>query len=438
MIADGRKGDIMGKLLSLLLALAIGAMPALAQPAPAPEPLIAAGRPAQWVFAYKLNSSAPFRSSDNDPGRQCPFGGTLQHRTFGQGYVFASDVDPELRLGPGLLGTGPGDPLGATFGGILNGPYFYIVWNDQFQRRAPAADQPSPWGHSKGMIAWNANGEGVVLQVTTPAWPGSGSARAPAQYGNTLGCLTPPIRNNLAHAQHFFALRLSAQDVEAVLAALANASVYTIIDPAHPQFASIGGPPRIQALARRLGTRSQSRTALDAMLSSGVRLISKPSLLHVPPWQLVSAVLSRAPSEAGPALRTATWWASPQIPSTEEPGDPGCWGYEGHSGPVAIATTGSWNGQSMSLTGSGSSGNHAKIGVSLFGPPWYTIFGDLNQQGALADDPRTTRDECASSQNGRGGMFFVVDNRALHDSVFRLIAGSTAPSAAARRSGSNR
>jgi hypothetical protein len=400
------------------------AQPSFAAPAPPPVPLISQGHPAQWVFAYKMNASTPTRSSDTAAGRACPFGGTLRHDTFSQQYVFASDAHPQLQPGPGLLGTGTGDPLGATFAEIFNGSYFYVLWNDQFQRPAPANDHQSPWGHSKGILAWNENGDGIIVQVTTPAWPGSGSAHAPAaSYGNTLGCLSNPIRNNLVHAQHFFALRLSPHDVELVLGALYNASVYAVVNPHAPQLASIGGPASIQTLARHLGTQTSSRTVLDTMLSSGVRLISKPSGLQVPPWQLVSAVLAQSGAGNGPDLRAATWWAAPQIPTTVSGGDPGCWGFNQHPGAVAIATTGQ-NG--MNLTGGGAYGNHAKIGVSVSGARPFTIFGDLNQQGALSGN-------CGSSQNGRGGLFFVLENQALHDSVAVLIGGDTAPAAAAPR-----
>lgn len=46
----------------------------------------------------------------------------------------------------------------------------------------------------------------------------------------------------------------------------------------------------------------------------------------------------------------------------------------------------------------------------------------MNQQGALSG-------KCASSQNGRGGLFFIVENQALHDSVGALIDGDSAPAA---------
>jgi len=65
--------------------------------------------------------------------------------------------------------------------------------------------------------------------------------------------------------------------------------------------------------------------------------------------------------------------------------------------------------------------NHAKIGVSQSGNDHLAIFGDMNQQGTLSGD------NCKSSQNGRGGLFFVVNNKDLSDSVTQLISGGTAP-----------
>jgi hypothetical protein len=65
--------------------------------------------------------------------------------------------------------------------------------------------------------------------------------------------------------------------------------------------------------------------------------------------------------------------------------------------------------------------NHAKIGVSIDSNRPYVIFGDLNQQGTLSGD------NCASSQNGRGGTFYILNNKALFSDITNLIAGKTAP-----------
>ena len=74
----------------------------------------------------------------------------------------------------------------------------------------------------------------------------------------------------------------------------------------------------------------------------------------------------------------------------------------------------------MGLTGGPKpDGNHAKLGVS-FDSGDYIIFGDMNQQGSLSGN-------CKSSQNGRGGLFFVVEQAQLFQSVTALIKGDTAP-----------
>ena len=104
--------------------------------------------------------------------------------------------------------------------------------------------------------------------------------------GNTLGCVTD---DDVLVSQDFFALKLDKADVVTVLAALANSSVVT--DPANLQIVNNGGPSGIQQLVQGLGGISKSNTPSMATLSSGVVLISKPSNLNVPPWQMVSALL---------------------------------------------------------------------------------------------------------------------------------------------------
>ena len=148
-------------------------------------------------------------------------------------------------------------------------------------------------------------------------------------------------------------------------------------------------------------------------------LISKPSHLNVPPWQFVSAVLG------GASLRTATWWANPKIYTTTASKKIGCWDSSlAKPGRVEVATTGQWDGTDFGLAGGpGADFNHAKIGVSISNAKHLAIFGDMNQQGAVAGN-------CASSQNGRGGLFFVVENQVLTSSLTGLIDGDTAPTKA--------
>ncbi len=134
----------------------------------------------------------------------------------------------------------------------------------------------------------------------------------------------------------------------------------------------------MQKLVNALGVKSSSKTVTKDTLSSGVVLISKPSDLNVPPWQMVSALLG------GASLRAATWWAQPEIPTTTVSTSIGCWDASlPKPGAVEIATTGNWNGKTFGLKGGqGADFNHAKIGVATSGAS-YAIFGDMNQQGTL-------------------------------------------------------
>merc|ERR1712232_1282449 len=149
----------------------------------------------------------------------------------------------------------------------------------------------APWGHSKGALAWDSEGNGFVIQVTTPSWPGSGSSKYPREeQGNTLGCIKD---DDVEAAQHFFALRLTSSDVKSVLGALRLAMV--VADPNNTQVVKLtDGPSDLAALARKLASNVLDTTPYDATLSTGVRLIGKPSYLHVPPWQLVSVMTGSA------------------------------------------------------------------------------------------------------------------------------------------------
>jgi hypothetical protein len=393
--------------------------PAAAAPPPnAPAPLLETGHPVDWWFVFKFNTNS-FPECGDGIQRQCPFGGQVQnyHSGFGQQFVYASSEAPTLQKGAGCVGETTTDPLGATFAEVYNGTFHYVVWNDQFY------DDPKidgckkscggPWGHSKGLLAWNDTGDGLVLQVTTPDWPAAGSARLPRKTdGNTLGCIAND--DDVLVSQHFFALKLTKDDLVTVLKALENASVVT--DPSNRQIVDNGGPADVQTLVTGLGIQSLSHAVTKETLSTGVVLISKPSALHVPPWQMVSSLLDSVP------LRTATWWACPYIYSTTAKTKLGCWdGSLGTAGSVGIATTGQWDGTTFVLTGgSGPDFNHAKIGVSTSSDTHYAIFGDMNQQGSI------TAGRCASSQDGRGGLFYVVNDERLHDSVADLIKGETA------------
>jgi len=402
---------------------------ALAPAAPtgdAPVPLEAAGKPVKWWFAYKFSAQS-FPGDPTDPSRACAFGGALRRdgKNFSQHYAYATSADPTLRDGAGLIGTSPNDPLGATFGKVYGGHYYYVVWNDQFYgdpaRKGSDCDDKQcgkPWGHAKGVLAWNQDGNGVVIQVTTPSWPGGASSTLPRKDGNTLGCISDD--NNISNAQHFFALQLGREDVKTVLRALAVSSVSTDIN--NPQIvnrrlAGVAPPQDIDQLVARLGNVSGDKAYLNEVLSSGVRLIAKPSALHVPPWQFVSSLLG---SEN---LLTATWWATPRIASTRSAGDVHCWDptLPTPPGEVDVAVSAQWGQVPVAFTGGP---NHAKIGISLPGGHRYSIFGDLNQQGQLGDASAPNGAQCGSSQNGRGGMFFVLAEPKLQAGIAKLVANS--------------
>lgn len=289
------------------------------------QPLLGKGSPADWWFAFKFNGKQ-FPGCAGDAQPACPFGGDVQHDDFGQSqqFVYASSENQKLTQGSVCLGDSDGaavtDPLGATFAEIYNGDYHYVVWNDQFYEEPKISgctkSCSSPWRHAKGVVAWDDDGNGLVIQVTTPAWPGSGNKDHPrAAGGNTLGCVS--LDDDIGVAQHFFSLKLDKSDLLHVLAALSNASVVTNVSLA--QLVNNGGPADVQAAVKILGVQSQSTTVENVTLSSGVQLISKPSNLNVPPWQLVSAELG------GIDLRVASWWAYPAIPSTDKDTEISCW-----------------------------------------------------------------------------------------------------------------
>jgi hypothetical protein len=386
---------------------------------------VAVGHPVDWWFAFKLNAGV-FPACDARKERVCQFGGdtSFVHGNFGQHFVFATNEDGTLDGGSDCLGDETSDPVGATFSQVYNGSLFYVLWNDQFYGdpqidascTLPGDNCPGPWAHSKGMVAWNDAGEGFVMQVTTPDWPGSGSSAHQRERGNTLGCTKD---NNVGFSQSFFALKLSSKDLKAVLTALERASIAT--KPDEPQIVHNGGPADVQALVSKLGRKSKDKTVFRATLSSGVTLVAKPSALHVPPWQMVSAVLGSI------SLRVASWRTPKDYGSTSLSTPIGCWDDSlGDPGVVEIATSGSWNNKPFSLNAGGRNfdGNHAKIAVSIRDSHTFSIFGDMNEQGQLSG----TAKECAGSQNGRGGLFFVVNDPTLHENIANhLIDGDSAP-----------
>ena len=381
---------------------------------PALVPLLKSGQAVDWWFAFKFNDARYPGDPSSEPGTGI-FGGTPSKykEGFSLSYAVASSANPVLTLGAGSIGSSLNDPLGATFDQVYHGSCNDVLWNDQFSGD-PVKNEEAPWGHSKGALAWDVDGNGFVLQVSTPSWPGSGSAKSIRKTdGNTLGCIKD---DDVLVSQHFFALKLTKADVAEVLTALDHASVVTSVSNLQV-FSVSAGPADLAKLAQALGKKEPSTetSVTTVRLSSGVGLISKPSGAHVPPWQLVSSSLGGIP------LRAASWWCHPEIPSTQSDTPIACWlSSLAKPGAVDIAQAGSWMGKPIGLLGEAKiDGNHAKIGVSMGGPHPLSIFGDLNQQGTL--DGKEDAKGCASSQNGRGGTFYVLENQALHDSLLALL-----------------
>jgi hypothetical protein len=377
-----------------------------------------------------------FDSCDGAP--TCKFGGDKAQaeqypKGYGLQYVLASSLAGKttpLKFHSDCLGN-DADAVGATYAQVFNSDSAnYVVWNDQFYDESHIDLEPAcnhycagPWGHSKGLLAWGEDGSGFVLQTTTPDWPGSGSKdyKRPTQ-GDTLGCCKD---DNVLVAQHFFALRLSAEDTGAVLQALRRASVVT--DPTNPELVNVrSGPKKLSDLAKNLGKVDDSTTPFQATLStktasgSKVKLLAKPSKLYVPPWQMVSSL-------TGEPLRVASWWGTPAIDSTRKGFKPGCWNKSlALPQEVQIATSGQWDSKTFSLLGKPEAdANHAKLGHSIASGSKVAVMGDMNQEGTL-DGQDDEKKGCAQSQNGRGGLFYVVEDEALHSGLQSLLKGSTA------------
>jgi len=257
------------------------------------------------------------------------------------------------------------------------------------------------------MLAWDDAGEGFIMQVSTPNWAGAGSKQFRRKNGNTLGCLAQDggkkPQNNVLVSQHFFALKLTKADVVTVVKALRHISIVTAHKPSHNdhQVVNNGGPADIAAAVDELGTISESSGYLDERLSTGVRLIAKSPKLTVPPWQMVSAVLSQK------SLKVATWYSTNKIPDTDGRNAPGCWDPRlENPGPVVNVLTGHWSSTRFKLVGGS---NHAKLGVSTSGN--LAIFGDMNQEGSLSGP------KCDVRQNPRGGMFYVLEDNTMADAL---------------------
>ncbi len=122
---------------------------------------------------------------------------------------------------------------------------------------------------------------------------------------------------------------------------------------------------------------------------------------HFIPWSYVTAKLN-----AG--LRVLSWYSHPYTPPLcqgDTSGAASC-AYPGFN-TIQIVNGLQLPDGSYSWCGHGAasnSGNHAKIGIGI-NSNW-VVFGDMNMQG-------TINSYCDSSQMGRGGGFYAIQNQTL-------------------------
>jgi hypothetical protein len=163
-------GKRLSAILFMCVALIVASFEGAGFAADAPLPLLEKGKPpVDWWFVFKFNTATFPGCAANAQG-VCVFGGEVEnYKGFSQQFVFASSDNPSLQPGKDCAGDTTADPIGATFDQVFNGSAFYVIWNDQFyddpEIQGCSKSCSGPWGHSKGMLGWNEDGEGFVLQV---------------------------------------------------------------------------------------------------------------------------------------------------------------------------------------------------------------------------------------------------------------------------------
>jgi hypothetical protein len=116
-------------------AVLVGCSNSIAQP----QPLLKSGAPVDWWFVFKLNAKSfpecggAQRSCIFDTGvKPFPYKAAI-----GMQYLFTGKSGNDhvpLSQGAGCVGDTKNDPIGATFDEIYNGKYYYVVWNDQYDK----------------------------------------------------------------------------------------------------------------------------------------------------------------------------------------------------------------------------------------------------------------------------------------------------------------
>ena len=423
-----------------------------------PSPRVDSLTAVDWLAVYKFDAkfatTAPpdhcvFDTSEriaaDYKGKQC------QH------YAMSTNSNPKLTAMPfgSLIGTSTDDPLGATFDQFFNGPEdnSYVIYNDQFYgdpSPTSACSEAKGCGHAKGAVMWDAKGDGILLQVTTPNWPRNADASEPTTVpgnGNTLGCITQKKdgsakpQNNIYHGQHFFSVKLREGDAAKVLTALRVAQVFTNSKKSqiYRTLYKTAVQKKLKGLADAIKPNDPQSVpemyvekGYRETLSTGVVVLAKPSQLTVPPWHFVSAHLG------GISLDVATWYEKAKMikntnasDATDCQADDSCcarplFSSIGPFGSVTNYLCGTFEGKKVDLragTGASVAGNHAKIGVSTSEDAPWVVFSDMNQAGCWNKNDAGCS-QCAKSQSRRGGTFYAVSDLELWRSWRSLIAGN--------------
>ena len=273
------------------------------------------------------------------------------------------------------------------------------------------------------MLAWNETARASSCRCRRRRGPAP-AASVSRKSGNTLGCVK--TNNNLVASQHFFALKLNKEDLLEGAAGDAKRERRHRSD--NRQIAQNGGPPEIRDAAEELGKKPHEKLRhkkpddlkiIQTQLTADVMLISKPSNAE-------RAALADGVGAARRRLRAHRHMVglAADLLDQEVDQDRLLGGHvevrQKSPGDVIIAKNGTFGGRPLGLIGGQ---NHAKVGVVTSGRTSFSIFGDLNQQGTI----NPVKGKCDASQNGRGGMFFVVKNDELFKTLSDMLEGEDEP-----------
>ncbi|KDO32544.1 hypothetical protein SPRG_03019 [Saprolegnia parasitica CBS 223.65] len=372
-------------------------------------------------------------------------------RRHGLCYLYADANRPQLQhfraLGYDCLGQGGRDPVSQTLRQRANATH-WAYFNDQLNGIALKQDKSLVCSghaafnaHSKGLVAFEATSGGFVLQTSTPNFPDP----TPSLDFERLGCQHD---NNVEYAQHLFAFSVGDAALATIAsgwraARLCSANHYHAIDnllvsPSLRNASALSGTARVVASVMvdpHLPAQPfvQVQVATKGKQSIIVHGLFKSRSAEVPPWALVATAFATDVS-------VASWWDENYGTPTLCDGD--SYGAAAHAfclrpteSPVALRPDGtfqfnvenlmdaSWTLPTGRVTwslrgGRVRDGNHAKWGIATprhSSDANLSIFGDLNMEGFPCSS------SCAGSQGGRGGTFFALANRELHDSLAALV-----------------